>query len=282
MGNQQYCCNYKQDDPYNKEDPQLKPMNEKMAQKKEDDKKALLMKLKPYDKQIRKIQAMYRGYLIRKNMNAKKEQVDAQPQLSRRSQKKEMAGSGQNFANKGKSANGLFGKEVGFMPDYSNQFSRQTELRLGPVVYDSEVSDMNQNHNLILKGPHELDNGAIYLGYWTQYGQREGKGTQIWKDGSKYEGYWKNDQANGYGRLIHSDGDCFYGYWLNDKSHGRGTYEHMDGAKYSGDWVEDKQHGFGVETWPDAAKYEGNYEHGKKHGIGTFEWADGSMYIGEF
>jgi hypothetical protein len=43
---------------------------------------------------------------------------------------------------------------------------------------------------------------------------------QIWKDGSKYEGYWKFDMANGKGRLIHSDGDVYEGEWLNDKAHG--------------------------------------------------------------
>jgi hypothetical protein len=26
---------------------------------------------------------------------------------------------------------------------------------------------------------------------------REGRGIQIWLDGSRYEGYWKNNKANG-------------------------------------------------------------------------------------
>ena len=68
------------------------------------------------------------------------------------------------------------------------------------------------------RGPYELDNGAIYHGQWTEDGLREGKGTQIWIDGSKYVGYWKNDHANGKGRLIHADGDVYEGLWLNDKA----------------------------------------------------------------
>ena len=48
---------------------------------------------------------------------------------------------------------------------------------------------------------------------------------QIWPDGSKYEGYWLNDQANGKGRLIHHDGDTYEGNWVNDKADGQGTYE---------------------------------------------------------
>lgn len=124
------------------------------------------------------------------------------------------------------------------MPDYSNAATKETEERLGPFVFDKPESPRQKD--VVTRGPYELDNGAIYHGQWTKEGLREGKGIQLWKDGSKYEGYWKNDQANGYGRLIHADGDCYFGEWLNDKAHGRGTYEHMDGANYIGDWKEDK------------------------------------------
>jgi hypothetical protein len=108
------------------------------------------------------------------------------------------------------------------MPDYSTPATRSTESRLGPFVFDRN-EEINNRMDLITRGPYELDNQAIYQGQWTREGLREGRGIQVWQDGSKYEGYWKNDQANGYGRLIHADGDCFYGEWLNDKAHGRGT-----------------------------------------------------------
>ena len=120
------------------------------------------------------------------------------------------------------------------MPDFSNAFTRGTEERLGPFRFDKVETP--RRSDLITRGPYELDNEAVYAGQWTPDGLREGKGVQCWKDGSKYEGYWKNDQAHGFGRLIHSDGDCFYGDWVCDKAHGRGTYEHIDGAKYTGDW----------------------------------------------
>ena len=47
---------------------------------------------------------------------------------------------------------------------------------------------------------------------------REGKGTQIWRDGAKYYGYWKADKAHGKGRLIHPDGDVYEGDWVDDKA----------------------------------------------------------------
>ena len=43
---------------------------------------------------------------------------------------------------------------------------------------------------------------------------------QVWVDGSKYEGSWKQDAANGYGRFILADGDVYCGNWMDDKAHG--------------------------------------------------------------
>lgn len=144
------------------------------------------------------------------------------------------------MVNKGKPMikGNTYAKELPEMPDYSNQATSATEAKLGQFVFDKIESP--REHELVNRGPCEMDNGAIYHGQWSQDGLREGKGTQIWKDGSKYVGYWKNDQANGKGRLIHADGDVYEGEWYNDKAQGRGTYEHMDGAKYIGDWKEDR------------------------------------------
>lgn len=69
---------------------------------------------------------------------------------------------------------------------------------------------------------------------------RQGKGVQVWSDGSKYEGWWRDNKANGKGRLIHADGDVYEGEWKDDKAHGQGTYSHLDGAQYNGQWKEDR------------------------------------------
>ena len=82
---------------------------------------------------------------------------------------------------------------------------------------------------------YDYDNEAIYKGQWNEKGERHGKGVQIWKDGAKYEGYWKHDKANMHGRLIHADGDVYQGEWKDDKAHGYGEYTHYDGAKYLGE-----------------------------------------------
>ena len=63
-----------------------------------------------------------------------------------------------------------------------------------------------------LRSPVLLDNGATYHGQWNiGNSERDGIGIQVWADGSKYEGCWRNDKANGKGRLIHADGDVYEG-----------------------------------------------------------------------
>lgn len=57
-----------------------------------------------------------------------------------------------------------------------------------------------------------MDNMARYTGEWHKTKNvRQGRGVQIWPDGSMYEGYWKDNKAHGRGRLIHSDGDVYDG-----------------------------------------------------------------------
>jgi hypothetical protein len=83
-----------------------------------------------------------------------------------------------------------------------------------------------------------LENGAKYEGEWLkdQEGVRDGRGIQIWLDGSRYEGFWRVNKANGRGRLIHADGDVYEGLWVDDKANGTGTYSHTDGSTYTGEW----------------------------------------------
>ena len=142
---------------------------------------------------------------------------------------------------------------------------------------------LNDGVPVTLKQAVEYENKAIFYGEWSNIdNERYGRGIQIWMDGSKYEGYWKNDKANVRGKLIHADGDIYEGEWVDDKAEGYGVYSHLDGAKYEGYWKDDKQDGKGIESWPDGTSYDGDYKQGKKNGNGKFKWADGSVYEGQF
>lgn len=38
-----------------------------------------------------------------------------------------------------------------------------------------------------------LENGAVYQGEWlVSENQKDRRGVQIWPDGSRYDGFWKN------------------------------------------------------------------------------------------
>ena len=124
------------------------------------------------------------------------------------------------------------------MPDFSTMTTKEMEERLGKFVF--HPTEHNDEKVLIKKGPVELDNGCFYMGEWNVDCQREGRGVQIWRDGSKYEGHWKNDQVNGYGRLIHSTGESYTGDWINNMAQGRGAFDHYNGSKYVGEWYEDR------------------------------------------
>jgi hypothetical protein len=45
--------------------------------------------------------------------------------------------------------------------------------------------------------------------------KKNGKGTYIWKNGSKYTGNFENDYRHGYGEMYWQDGRVYKGKWLN-------------------------------------------------------------------
>ena len=114
-------------------------------------------------------------------------------------------------------------------PNYQNPKVLEIKDRLGSFNYEPSPADdgVKRKKRALIT----LENGARYEGEWNELtNKRDGRGYQIWADGSLYEGYWKNDKANGRGRLIHADGDVYEGDWKDDKAHGYGKYMHTDGA----------------------------------------------------
>ena len=66
---------------------------------------------------------------------------------------------------------------------------------------------------------------AVYRGYTTKGEMVKcGWGTQVWPDGGKYEGEWRDNRANGKGQFWHADGDVYEGNWRDDKANGYGLY----------------------------------------------------------
>jgi hypothetical protein len=58
--------------------------------------------------------------------------------------------------------------------------------------FDFEPAPQNYDHSKHrdFKSSEQLENGAKYEGEWDTQGQKDGRGIQLWVDGSVYEGYW--------------------------------------------------------------------------------------------
>lgn len=96
---------------------------------------------------------------------------------------------------------------------------------------------------------------------------RHGLGVQLWADGSKYEGMWKDGKCHGKGRMTHANGDIYEGEWANDKANGNGLFMDASGASYKGEWMNDLQHGLGDESWGNGkTRYVGQFYKGTKSG----------------
>ena len=131
--------------------------------------------------------------------------------------------------------------------------------------------------------PCEYENSVIYDGEWDiKRNVLHGRGIQLWPDGTKYIGYFKNNKVYKKGIIYFSNGSIYEGELLNCKFNGYSKYINVDGTKYEGEWKDDKENGYGKEFWTDGAKYEGQYKNGEKSGKGIFIWPDGSIYEGSF
>jgi hypothetical protein len=77
------------------------------------------------------------------------------------------------------------------------------------IIHEDDIDRIKNTQGRIVSfGRIEMENNAYYEGSWMD-GQRWGKGTQKWSDGSIYIGEWKSNKANGEGILYHADGDVY-------------------------------------------------------------------------
>lgn len=109
-----------------------------------------------------------------------------------------------------------------------------------------------------------------------------GKGTYIYRDGSKYTGDWQNGAKHGRGVLEYESGGYYNGQWQNDSKHGVGVYTWPNGNVYRGAFYRNRMTGTGKKNYKSGDKYIGDFVNGKRQGTGTYTWKDGSSYVGEW
>ncbi|GET93250.1 hypothetical protein, conserved [Leishmania tarentolae] len=103
-----------------------------------------------------------------------------------------------------------------------------------------------------------------YVGGW-QGGEREGLGTQVFRDGSVYEGMWHANKQHGRGRLTTASGEAVECEWRDgcivDGCVGDAYF--VDGGVYHGHMnVAGVPHGAGVLTYPDNTVFDGQFFNG--------------------
>lgn len=65
---------------------------------------------------------------------------------------------------------------------------------------------------------------------------------ELWSDGRKYEGDFKNGKKDGEGTFEWPNGNKYIGSWKRGKQHGIGIWASAkDGTKRQGEWVEGKR-----------------------------------------
>ncbi|ESU44943.1 Putative MORN domain protein [Giardia duodenalis] len=97
------------------------------------------------------------------------------------------------------------------------------------------------------------------------------KGRTRYKDGTVYEGTYRQDKRDGTGKCHYPDGSIYDGAWVNDVREGRGTLTYKDGSYYDGEWKNNLRHGKGVLDIVGEAHYEGTFECGDYHGSGALK-----------
>lgn len=160
----------------------------------------------------------------------------------------------------------------------------ETEKKLGEFVIEEKelIRYIEENKYRLKNCCLKYEDGSVYVGYFNKYWMREGYGILLLKDGSKYQGFFKENKMNGRGRLVGTKGDYYEGEFKDDKAHIFGKYVNAEGGIYVGQWKDDKQEGTGQEVLPDGSRYEGSYVAGMKTGQGKLVFPDGSLFQGTF
>lgn len=114
-------------------------------------------------------------------------------------------------------------------------------------------------------------------------GLYDGSGKIVYaKDGSSYEGEFKQGVRSGNGTLKDIGGWSYSGEFVQNKFVGTGTYTSKDGSKYVGSWLNNEPSGKGVYTDAKGWKYDGEWKHNIKEGYGVLTLADGTVCTGDF
>ena len=104
----------------------------------------------------------------------------------------------------------------------------------------------------IYKGTIGLEQADVFI--------KEGKGNKECKDGTIFEGEWKNNKREGKGICKYPDGAVYEGEFKNDKREGKGIFKFPDGGVYEGEFKNNKVEGKGIYKDPIGNSKKGEWK----------------------
>ena len=168
-------------------------------------------------------------------------------------------------------------------------FGQNVRYRKSKKEYhDGRYEGIIINNKREIKGIMYYKNGSKYEGQWRN-DKKHGRGVFISQNynnpkliGIKYEGEFNNDKIEGYGVGKYTSGDRYEGEWKNNKQYGRGVLIYKEGGKYIGEWKNGKLNGNGIYYLKNGERFEGNFIDDKYNGYGKYYYNDGEFLEGIF
>ena len=219
---------------------------------------------------LQRLQAYYKGWSFRaKYPSLKQRQIDETNQMI-----KDLTDQYTKFNLK--RAESLYGTKFdknGWKTLYANETQENNNK-----MFNFNYGKVYNTRILIITEPIP----GFYSGYVNIDNEKHSYGVLLFNDGSKYEGYFRNNLFHGWGRLIDSDGTLYEGNFANGKINGKGIKKSLNGNLYIGDFVEGLREGKGKEETNEHV-YEGEFKNDKKNGSGKLEYKLlKDTYEGEF
>ena len=85
---------------------------------------------------------------------------------------------------------------------------------------------------------------GFYIGELNEDNKLNGRGILILKDGTKYNGYFINNNFTGKGIIINNEGTLLKGNFINGNLEGFGIEKHLNGNFYEGNFLKGKKKWF--------------------------------------
>lgn len=175
-------------------------------------------------------------------------------------------------------------KETGSFQFIYNYYIEINQGKVNKIRLDLEDNEFTDSHHVLspLIGQDE-DGTWVYIGEClTGTIIKDGRGSFVHLDKKyKFQGYYRNGNANGRGRYISSD-KLQEGDWLKNSLIGEGKEITKDKSIYIGKFQDGLYENLGKITFSDKSGYSGEFLKGERHGYGEYNWADGSRFIGNW